>query len=169
MKVFQDSRDTSIIGSRVRKSDERVNAYGIVDELNCFVGLAIGKNKDNEINDILMNIQKDLFVLGSQVSNIKDGNINIKSSDVERLESYIKLSEEETEPLNNFVLPTGDELYSVLHICRSITRRAERSVIDIREIDNEIFRYLNRLSDVFFALARLSAKRCGIKEIIWKS
>jgi cob(I)alamin adenosyltransferase len=174
-----DKGDTGLIdGSRISKSDLRIIAYGVVDEANSHIGLIISNIEKNSIFDdvkkILLNVQQDLFVLGAELANpntLKDDNILVKTEMISTIEKYIDKFESELAPLSNFILPGGSIESSLLHICRTVVRRAEISAVALakeQKINQEILTYLNRISDLFFVLARVTNKRQKQKDIPWK-
>jgi len=174
-----DKGDTGLIdGSRISKSDFRIIAYGVVDEANSHIGLIISNIEKNSIFDdvkkILLNVQQDLFVLGAELANpntLKDDNILVKTEMISTIEKYIDKFESELAPLSNFILPGGSIESSLLHICRTVVRRAEISAVALakeQKINQEILTYLNRISDLFFVLARVTNKRQKQNDIPWK-
>lgn len=182
MKIYTktgDKGDTGLIdGSRISKSDLRIIAYGIVDEANSHIGLIISNIEKNSIFDdvkkILLNVQQDLFVLGAELANpktLKDDNMLVKREMISTIEKYIDNFETELAPLSNFILPGGSVESSLLHICRTVVRRAETSAVALakeQKINQEILTYLNRISDLFFVLARVTNKRQNRNDIPWK-
>ncbi len=171
MKAFRDSAETNIVGGKALKTSERVEAYGTVDELQSAAGLARSSSKDKEIHDILKGIQEDLFTIGAELADPEGRmKVAIAAGDVKKLEGIIAKAEKELEPLAHFILTSGTQEAALLDVCRTVARRAERNILRLREkeeISNEVFRYINRLSDVFFALSRLANKRAGEKEEQW--
>jgi cob(I)alamin adenosyltransferase len=174
-----DKGDTGLIdGSRISKSDLRIIAYGVVDEANSHIGLIISNIERNSIFDdvkkILLNVQQDLFVLGAELANpntLKDDNMLVKREMISTIEKYIDKFESELAPLSNFILPGGSIESSLLHICRTVVRRAETSAVALakeQKINQEILTYLNRISDLFFVLARVTNKRQKRNDIPWK-
>lgn len=182
MKIYTktgDKGDTGLIdGSRISKSDLRIIAYGVVDEANSHIGLIISNIEKNSIFDdvkkILLNVQQDLFVLGAELANpntLKDDNMLVKREMISTIEKYIDNFESELAPLSNFILPGGSVESSLLHICRTVVRRAETSAVALakeQKINQEILTYLNRISDLFFVLARVTNKRQKRNDIPWK-
>jgi cob(I)alamin adenosyltransferase len=174
-----DKGDTGLIdGSRISKSDLRIIAYGEVDEANSHIGLIISNIEKNSIFDdvrkILLNVQQDLFVLGAELANpntLKDDNMLVKRDMISTIEKYIDNFESELAPISNFILPGGSIESSLLHICRTVVRRAETSAVALakgQKINQEILTYLNRISDLFFVLARVTNKRQKRADIPWK-
>ncbi len=174
MKIFQDKEETSLYGRRTRKDSVRIGVIGTLDELNSFAGLAASRFDGGEIKQILKEVQRDLFVAGADVAtpfDITEKHQRISHDDVKRLEDYISRLESELEPLNKFILPGGSREAAVLHICRTICRRAERAIVALKtheELNNYVFVYINRLSDLFFTLARIANKRKGVEDEKWE-
>ena len=182
MKIYTktgDKGDTGLIdGSRVSKSDLRIIAYGEVDEANSHIGLIISNIEKNSIFDdvkkILLDVQQDLFVLGAELANpntLKDDNMLVKREMISTIEKYIDNFESELAPISNFILPGGSIESSLIHICRTVVRRAETSAVALakeQKINQEILTYLNRISDLFFVLARVINKRQKRNDIPWK-
>jgi cob(I)alamin adenosyltransferase len=178
MKIYTKTGDdgtTSLFdGTRVGKDDARVGAYGDVDELNSYLGLARAQNKDSEIDAWLYEIQKNLFALGAQLANPAQKKQKAKSdfgSDkVLQLESWIDTIQAQLPPLTGFILPGGSLVGASLNVARSICRRAERLAVALSKnqaLDELCVTYLNRLSDYLFVLSRLANQRLGIKDIPW--
>ena len=183
-----DDGDTALFGGgRVPKNDRRVEAYGAVDELNSFVGLALTSLADADadadadalagVRRGLLLIQNDLFALGANLatpegddSRPRPQTPDVPVARVEVMEEWIDQATEELPELRQFVLPGGTEAAAMLHVCRSVCRRAERSVVALgREetLDPGIVPYLNRLSDLFFVWARLENLRAGQADVPW--
>jgi cob(I)alamin adenosyltransferase len=168
-----DEGQTGIIGGRVEKDDIRVEAYGTVDELNCFVGQAISLLSDGKYADLsndLLQIQHELFDCGHDLALAKTGLYPFKvyAEMVDNLEALIDRYDAETKDLQRFILPGGSMISSTLHVCRTVCRRAERIVVTLartQEINPEVRRYLNRLSDLFFTIARIGNFREGITDV----
>jgi cob(I)alamin adenosyltransferase len=168
-----DAGQTGIIGGRVDKDDIRVEAYGTVDELNCFVGQARSLLSDAKYDDLrgdLLQIQHELFDCGHDLALVKTGLYPFKvfAEMVDNLETWIDKYDAETKDLQRFILPGGSMLSSTLHVCRTVCRRAERIVVTLarsQEINPEVRRYLNRLSDLLFTVARSGNLREGIADV----
>ncbi len=178
MKIYTktgDKGDTRLFdGTAVRKNDTRVEAYGQVDELNSQIGAAASLLSDNELREMLFGIQRDLFSLGAQLADPNQHGKKQKSRlDVSRitaLEESIDRFETELPPLRQFILAGGAPAGAMLHVARTVCRRAERRVTALAEsveIDSRCIEYLNRLSDFLFVLARLVNHRQGQQEIPW--
>ena len=178
MKIYTrtgDAGETALFdGTRVRKSDPRVEAYGQVDELNAMLGLARA-GADPLLAEQLAQLQHDLFALGARLA---DPNARIAgrvrkaalgAADVRRLEAWIDQSEAELEPLRRFILPGGAPAGAALHVARTICRRAERYIVSLGDgaVDRDLLAYVNRLSDLLFVLARLANARAGVSEVEW--
>ncbi|MDG2187935.1 MAG: cob(I)yrinic acid a,c-diamide adenosyltransferase [Hyphomicrobiales bacterium] len=166
-------------GERISKSSKRVCAYGSVDELNSFIGLArsfIDDSKLDLIDKILSNVQNDLFDLGADLC-IPDNNKNLNSlrivdSYVKKLEKNIDLLNKDLKPLRSFILPGGTKISSYLHVARTIARRSEREMIELSQINEEqiskeSIQYINRLSDFLFVAARYVNLKLKFEDILW--
>jgi cob(I)alamin adenosyltransferase len=168
-----DAGQTGVIGGRVDKDDVRVEAYGTVDELNCFVGQAMGFLDEAKFADLLadlLEIQHELFDCGSDLALLKQElrPYKVTVEMVDRLETWIDKYDAETVDLEKFILPGGSPASSALHVCRTICRRAERRVVTLartQPINEEVRRYLNRLSDLFFTAARVGNSRNDLKDV----
>jgi cob(I)alamin adenosyltransferase len=171
-----DSGKTSLIGgTRVPKYDERIEAYGTVDELNAFIGLLHDQYIDSNSKKVLSLIQNNLFVVESHLAVDSTKNIKnipeLKYTEVEIIEKEIDTMNKRLPELKSFILPGGHPVVSYCHICRTICRRAERHVVKLSEnyqVDENIIKYLNRLSDYFFVLGRKIAIDLGVEESLWK-
>jgi cob(I)alamin adenosyltransferase len=168
-----DEGYTSIMGTRTRylKSDPRIEAIGTIDELNSYIGLIRSFNvADHDM--VLKWVQNDLFNIGANLANFNyDPNRDHISYqiDVNGLEQKMDAMSKELKPLTNFILPGGNQLISFCHVARTVCRRAERSLVEVENIDRSILSYINRLSDYFFVLARKLAQENNIEEVIWTS
>jgi cob(I)alamin adenosyltransferase len=168
-----DEGQTGIIGGRVDKDDIRVEAYGTVDELNCFVGQArclLDDSKYDDLRNDLLQIQHELFDCGHDLALAKTGlyPFKVAAEMIDNLEIWIDIYDAETQDLQRFILPGGSMLSSTLHVCRTVCRRAERIVVTLartQEINPEVRKYLNRLSDLFFTIARTANSREGIADV----
>lgn len=179
MKIYTktgDAGETGLFGGpRVRKSDPRVEAYGEVDELNASVGAARALVEDPEIDLQLARIQEELFCVGAELATPHGAKARSAIPPVEaawaaRLEGAIDRWTPELPPLTRFVLPGGTRTASVLHLARTICRRAERSVVALAEeteVDASVLVYLNRLSDFLFVAARVANHRARKEEPLW--
>ena len=164
-----DQGQTSLVGgARVSKASLRLDAYGDVDELNCVIGLARALIQEEAIDEPLALIQNDLFTLGADLASPFDVEVpRIEESFTNRLEQLADGFLRELEPLKEFILPGGCEAGAVLHLARTVARRAERRVVGLSEkeqVNPESIVYLNRLSDLLFILARVANRRAGVPE-----
>lgn len=178
MKIYTKTGDkglTSLVGGkRVSKCDARLDAYGTIDELNSFVGLLVSSLPDGEDKCFLESIQKTLFDVGGLLALDEDTpaskyNLCLEPSEIDRIESEIDRISELLPPLKSFVIPGGTYESSLCHVCRTITRRAERCIYLVNEeflVYPEVLIYINRLSDYFFVLSRyFNLKKEGEKNI----
>jgi cob(I)alamin adenosyltransferase len=169
-----DKGSTSLLGgTKVSKSELRIEAYGTVDELNAHIGL-LKDVLSNDTRDQLINIQDCLFIIGAQLASDPDKKKakipELIEEDVTALEVFIDEMEAGLEPLRSFVLPGGHTSVSYCHIARAVCRRAERAIIRLSEVsrvDEAIIRYTNRLSDYLFVLSRKVAKDLNAPEDPW--
>ncbi len=179
MKIYTKTGDkgmTSLLGgSRVSKSNIRIDSYGTIDELNSHLGLLKDYNIALDLKKIIKRIQHDLFDIGAYLAcEVDPGKYKlhlIEESDIHQLEIEIDQMEMELQVLNNFILPGGHQAVSQSHIARCVCRRAERKVTYLSEQQNIpliIVRYLNRLSDFLFVLSRRIAKDFGVEEEKWQ-
>ena len=144
-----------------------------LDEANSSLGIVLANSLDKDITEILTEIQNDLFLVGSDLSNpnLNDLKNRVSLEMVQKLEPYIDKFESELDPLTNFILPGGNTAAAQLHHVRTIIRRAETQVVLLSEkdeINSNCIKYLNRLSDLFFVMGRLINKRNNIDDIPWK-
>ena len=177
MKIYTktgDGGNTGLQGDfRIAKSHPRIIAYGTVDEANAAIGVVLTNTLENDVTEVLSQIQNDLFLLGSDLSNqnLNDLKNRISLDMVENLEGFIDTFESELPPITNFILPGGNMAAAQIHQVRTIVRRAETLVVklsDKDEINSNCIKYLNRLSDLMFVMGRLINKRKGVEDIIWK-
>ncbi|HSP87771.1 MAG TPA: cob(I)yrinic acid a,c-diamide adenosyltransferase [Ignavibacteriaceae bacterium] len=181
MKIYTkggDKGETGLFGGeRVSKDSLRIEAYGTVDELNSFIGLTVIEIKDPEVKALLNKIQDTLFTLGSDLAtpeNQKNKTYTIpriNKSHAEEIEKEIDKFDSKLEELRNFILPGGCKSSALLHICRTICRRAERRVVSLNNgvnVNPDIIIFLNRLSDLFFILARYENKISGMEDVKWQ-
>ena len=171
-----DAGETGLFsGARVSKDAARVEAYGAVDEANSYIGLIRSEQLDGDIDNVLMRVQKDLFSLGADLATPAEGRRadavpRIEAGHVAALEAAIDEFDAQLPPLRSFILPTGPRAAALAHVARGIVRRAERRTVTLARsetISPETIRYLNRLSDLLFVVARLIANRAGIPEEPW--
>ena len=180
MKIYTrtgDKGETGLFGAgRVSKASLRVDAYGDVDETNSQIGLVRSFAKDEKIAEILESLQEDLFTLGSDLATplhipARKSAPQITADNVKRLENIIDEIEEHNAPLRKFILPVGSNTASLLHVARTVCRRAERKVAALKEkeaINEQCLIYLNRLADLLFVLARSANKREDIEDVEWE-
>jgi cob(I)alamin adenosyltransferase len=180
LKIYTKTGDkgrTSLIGgTRTVKYSLQIEAYGTVDELNSFVGLLRDQDIDGHSKKILGHIQNTLLNLESLLAadSVKSetGLPRVTETDIAELESEIDIMNCNLPRLHNFILPGGHTVVSYCHIARTVCRRAERIVVHLatkKEVDPLILKYINRLSDYLFVLARKLAKDHGTEEILWKT
>jgi cob(I)alamin adenosyltransferase len=185
MKVYTKSGDTGTTalfgGTRVPKHHIRIESYGTVDELNSHIGLIRDQNIDTHYKEVLIEVQDRLFTVGAilatppEKETLKSGekrlqNLGIVESDVEYLENEIDTMEEALPPMTHFILPGGHTTVSYCHIARCVCRRAERLSVhlnDIEPTDELVIKYLNRLSDYLFVLARKLSLDLNADEVKW--
>lgn len=178
MKIYTrtgDDGSTSLFGgTRLRKDAARIEAYGAVDELNAVVGLARAASRDAALNAHLERIQNELFILGSDLATPFDEKNakppRVADEHVAWMEPAIDAVEETLEPIRFFILPGGCETAARLHVCRTVCRRAERRVVELAAIETispTDIRYLNRLSDFLFVLARYANRLEGVADTPW--
>ncbi len=166
MKIYTktgDSGETGLFaGPRVRKDDLRIEAYGAVDELNSVLGMVRAEQPPTDIERLLASIQNELFAVGAELATpdpVKHGTDLIGDAHITALEAAIDRYEAGLEPLKQFILPGGTKASAALHLARSVCRRAERRIVTLFDepnshISERMIRYLNRLSDLLFVLAR---------------
>jgi len=179
-----DAGETSLVGGqRLRKDDLRIEAYGTIDELNSFIGLARESAIEltgqapalTELAGILRRVQHELFNAGSTLATLP-GDLHPKqprvtAAEARQLEVEIDRMNEHLEPLRSFVLPGGSRLNAELHVCRTVCRRAERICVALaarEEVNGDIVRYLNRLSDALFVWSRWTSLQLGVAENLWE-
>jgi cob(I)alamin adenosyltransferase len=176
MKIYTrtgDAGQTGVIGGRVDKDDARVEAYGTIDELNCFVGQAVSFMSDacyDGLREDLVEIQQEIFDCGSDLALLKQElrPYKVTADMVDRLETWIDRYDKECPEISRFILPGGSAASSALHVCRTVCRRAERRIVTLartQEINPEVRRYINRLSDLFFTVARAANAREGVPDV----
>lgn len=172
-KTGDDGTTGLVGGKRIKKSNPRIIAYGAIDELNSAIGIVLSSDVDHDINELLIQIQNHLFIVGSDLANpdLIDNSSRVQSNMIAYLEENIDRLESELDPITYFILPGGDEIASRMHLARAICRRAEVNIIELSEFEqiNRICQiYINRLSDLLFVIARSINKRKNIKDIAWK-
>ncbi|RQP09692.1 MAG: cob(I)yrinic acid a,c-diamide adenosyltransferase [Chryseobacterium sp.] len=184
MKIYTKTGDkgqTALYGgTRVSKASARVDAYGTIDELNAFVGVAKSQTDNGELLEQLKKIQFDLFTVGSEAATPTDKltlangksrlDLMISDKEIEELENWMDALNEELEPLQYFILPGGGNASTAFHVARTVCRRAERCLVLLNEdepVRPELIKYVNRLSDYLFIVARYVAKIHGEQEEFW--
>lgn len=175
-----DAGETGLFGGpRVRKDDPRVEAYGVIDELNASLGLARAALAQSaaipaEIDAFLARVQHGLFNLGAELATPQPDRLGpnlIQDAEVAWLESAVDGWDAELEPLREFILPGGALPAAQMHLARCVCRRAERAVVHLaaqQPVRGQLLRYLNRLSDALFVLARTVNRLSGVGEVAWR-
>jgi cob(I)alamin adenosyltransferase len=173
-----DEGETGLFGGgRVPKDHRRVEAYGAVDEANAVIGTALAHLHDVELGEMLTTIQADLFTVGAVLATDPQSAsakaiTSVSDQDVARLEEWIDAADGALPALRTFILPGGCPAAAALHHARTVVRRAERratGVVRDGEIDPSVLRYLNRLSDLLFVLARVANRREGVADTPWSA
>ena len=179
MKIYTktgDEGETSLFdNSRVSKADPRVDAYGEVDEVNACLGAALAAGVGDDIASVLTTVQKDLFAVGARLADPSSRiaervtKAAVTAEHIELLERTIDRLETELSPLRRFILPGGSPAGALLHLARTVCRRAERRVVALgaHSVEPGVIIYLNRLSDLLFVMARAVNHRAGIAEAEW--
>ena len=181
MKIYTktgDGGDTGLLGGgRVRKDDPRVTAYGQVDELCAVIGFALALEPQDFSREALERIQRDLFTMGAELATPEPATLGkvllgnpIGDPEIEALETIIDAREQGLAPLTNFILPGGTPKAAALHVARTVCRRAERAVVALARgarVSPAIVKYLNRLSDLLFVLARSANAAGGSPDLKW--
>ena len=182
MKIYTrtgDAGETGLFdGTRVPKSDPRVAAYGDVDELNAWLGLARTTLQDDEVSAMIERVQRDLFALGARLADPahriaeRVSKAAVTAGDIKRLEEWIDRLEAGLPPLRRFILAGGSHAGATLHLARTVCRRAERSMVALARdhgvaLEPDLLTYVNRLSDFLFVAARAANHRAGSAEIEW--
>ncbi len=155
-------------GSRTDKDNPRVEAYGTVDELNSLIGLVLAEAVPETVQGCLTRVQNELFDLGGELC--LPGQTLIADDRVARLEEDLDAFNADLPPLKEFILPAGDRAAATCHVARSVCRRAERRLVTLardEDVNEVLLRYLNRLSDLLFVIARVLARRDGSDEVMW--
>lgn len=181
MKIYTktgDKGETGLFGAgRVSKDSLRIEAYGTVDELNSFLGLAVAETIHDEIKQMLRDVQNLLFTVGSDLASPNEGKTDgfviprVTEEFSSKIESYIDLISEQLEELRFFILPGGTKAAAYIHVARTVCRRAERKVVALKKQENinkNIIIFLNRISDFLFVLARFENKLSGIQDNKWE-
>jgi cob(I)alamin adenosyltransferase len=180
MKIYTrtgDAGGTALFGgTRVSKHDPRVAAYGDVDELNACLGTVRAQNDlASDLAEMLEHIQKALFAVGARLADPAERiaervvKVAVTQADIDQLENWIDRLEAELPPLRKFILPGGNRAGALLHLSRTVCRRAERSIVALgtEHVDAHLLAYVNRLSDLLFVLARAVNHRASEPEVEW--
>ena len=171
-----DTGETGLFdGTRVSKADPRVDACGEVDELNAHLGVALATGVDADLVEILAQLQRNLFALGARLADPggriaeRVTKIELGDADVQRLEQWIDRLDGKLPPLRRFILASGSPAGATLHLARTICRRLERRIVALGTdaVAPALLTYVNRLSDLLFALARTVNSRQGVPEVEW--
>jgi cob(I)alamin adenosyltransferase len=179
MKLYTKTGDNGTTGlyggARVMKCSVRVTAYGTIDETNAFIGLARATGLEPDTEAVLEQVQIDLFTIGGELACVPGKEDKLKMTlidepDVERLERAIDHAETKVEPLKYFVLPGGSPQAAALHVARTVSRRAERDILRLEDQPARpvILKYINRLSDLLFVLARRANVEKNVADVPWK-
>jgi len=179
MKIYTRTGDdgtTGLIGgSRVKKHNIRLESYGTIDELNSYIGLICSMQNDQHTNSILEIIQNKLFVIGANLATedsiqLTRKQLPCKKADIEMLEKEMDQMNAVIPELRNFILPGGSQVASFCHVARTVCRRAERKIVELSEsaeVDSNLIKFVNRLSDYLFVLSRKLNIDQNIPEILW--
>lgn len=180
MRIYTKTGDCGTTGlqggDRRTKSDQRIVAYGCVDEANAAIGVALSHMQHDHagrLRDILSNVQNDLFDLGADLSDpsLQESAERMSEEAISRLEAHIDALDSELAPLANFILPGGSTASAALHMSRAVVRRAEIEIVKLsqqEQIGKNCIKYVNRLSDLLFILSRIANKQAGINDILWR-
>ena len=175
-KTGDDGTTGLVGGNRVKKYDLRLEAYGTVDELNSYIGLIRSFITDKGTANLLEIIQHSLFNVGSRLASDEKGDaftsaLAISDEKITMLENAIDKFEHDLPEIKGFILPAGDQVVGYCHVARTVCRRAERRIVefaDMQKVDEAIIKFINRLSDFLFVLARKFAADRGVEETFWK-
>lgn len=168
-----DSGSTGLRGGkRISKGSTRIMAYGTVDEANSSIGAVLADGVDPDISDLLTRIQNDLFIVGSDLSSpdLSRHQDRVTPKMVKQLDSAIDRHEQDLPPISNFILPGGSRQSALIHVARTVVRRAEAHVAALaadERINSHCLAYLNRLSDLLFVLARTANRRSDVPDVVW--
>ena len=178
MKLYTKTGDDGTTGlfggGRIAKASARVEAYGTVDETNAAIGVARTATLDPEMDGVLARVQEDLFVLGAELACAPDRTDKLAvpllgEAEIAKVEHAIDAADAACPPLTSFVLPGGSPAAAGLHVARTVCRRAERAALAVDDVParREVLVYLNRLSDLLFALARQANVVAGVPDVPW--
>lgn len=169
---FGDKGNTTLLGGAVvPKDDLHVKAYGSVDELNAFLGTVLAFSSEEPLTSSLSRIQNDLFIIGAELASKSARAKTISPIRITELEAEIDAIAEDLPPLKNFIIPGGSKTASLLHLARTVCRRAERNVVALSKKDKvnpDMVTYLNRVGDLLFMHARQTNYKKKVEEVIWK-
>ena len=169
-----DGGETDVLGgARLPKDHPHIEAIGQLDELNALLGIAIAFSDDEKGNLLLREMQKDIFVIGAGFAAAGRSKLHkrIGPQRVSELEAEIDRIEAQISPLHHFILPGGSKTASLLHLARTVCRRAERSIVALsrkEKVGPQVITYLNRLGDLLFVMARAANRRKRVEETVWK-
>jgi cob(I)alamin adenosyltransferase len=174
-----DDGETDLFGGvRVGKESDRVEAYGAVDELNALLGACVAASPHEDLRNAMQEIQRRLFDLGAYLASPAEASTGKTpasvplDADIAELENHIDALESELEPLKRFVLPGGTQASASIHVARTVCRRAERRVLALHRVEPVeavALRFLNRLSDLLFVMARVENRRAGVPDVEWEA
>ncbi len=175
-KTGDDGTTGLVGGNRVKKNNPRLEAYGTVDELNAQIGLLRSYELPGDVVQLIIEVQNKLFNIGSRLASDEKGDdftkeLSITEENIAQLEEAIDQFEQDLPQLTHFILPGGDIVVAQCHVARTVCRRAERRIIEFAElqpVQPEVVRYINRLSDFLFVLARKLGAERGVDESPWK-
>jgi cob(I)alamin adenosyltransferase len=169
---FGDNGNTSLLGGiTVPKNDPRLEAYGSVDELNAVLGIVVAFSEKKDPVDSIKRVQNDLFIIGAELSSKGAKFKQIPPKRVSEIEGEIDKLEAELPPLHHFVVPGGSKTASLLHLARTVCRRAERAIVALSQKENvnpDIIIYMNRVGDLLFVLGRYENYRKKVPEVTWR-
>ena len=175
-KTGDDGTTGLVGGSRVQKFDLRLESYGTVDELNSTIGVILSYEVHGKVKEVLQAVQNKLFNIGSRLASDNQGDaftvgLSITASDIDYLEKSIDIFQNELPELTKFILPGGTPAAARCHVARTVCRRAERRILQFAQevqVQPEIIKYINRLSDLLFVMARKINHDTDIEEMPWK-
>ena len=178
MKIYTRTGDqgtTSLFGNqRVPKCDLRIGAYGTIDELNALFGLARAQGPSVRLGEILERLQNQLFDLGAELASPDPSGRNtdfLQDAVIAEQEMWMDAFDQELPPLTTFVLPGGTQTAALLHMARTVCRRAEREIVDLSQtapVREIVLKYVNRTSDLLFMMARIANAEAGVSDVPWK-
>jgi cob(I)alamin adenosyltransferase len=173
MSIYTRTGDTGTTalfgGKRVLKCEELVDVYGSIDELNSWIGYIVSQIEVVDVRIFLQAVQSDLFSIGSVLAGW-NGSLASLNNRIDQMEARIDIMEKELPPLTNFILPGGSSLGAFIHVVRGVCRKVERQTVALAQkqtVDPMIIKYVNRLSDLFFMLARFINKNANVEEVVW--